>query len=136
MAHLASHLPGVILRPYHATRRDSAAIVAGGQRFLFDRGKLEHAFVAKFTPPAASRPVFLICGQRAIANRAVMHFLQRDYAALTKTLASIDRFCLIIRIISSDIYGHEMTELAEDITATAFARLPSPATAASNPKSP
>jgi hypothetical protein len=121
LGHLANHLPGVTLRPFHATRRDSVAIVVGGQRFLYEHGKLEHALVAKFTPPTASRPVILICGQRALSNRAVMHFLQRNYRALTKTLASIDQFCLVVRIISSDIYGHEMVELAEDVTATAFA---------------
>lgn len=119
--HLANYLPGVTLRPYHAVRRDSAAIVAGDQRFLFDHGTLEHALVAKFTPPTASRPVILICGQTALANRAVIRYLQHDYLALTKRLASTDQFCLVVRITSSDTYGPELTELAADVTTAAFA---------------
>jgi hypothetical protein len=121
IGHLAHHLPGVTLRPYHATRRDSAAIVVGDQRFLYEHGKIEHALAAKFTPPAATSPVILICGQRAIANRAAVHYLRRNYLTLTRNLDSIDKFCLIIRTTASDTYGHETTELAADVTATAFA---------------
>jgi len=120
LGHLSSHLPGVTLRPYHPTRRDSAAIIVGDQRFLYEHGKLEHALVAKFMPSAASRPVILICGQRAIANRAAMHFLRHNYLALGRSLASIDQFCLVVQIISSDTYGHEMVELAGDVTTAAF----------------
>jgi hypothetical protein len=120
LGHLANHLPGVALRPYNTARRDSAAIVVGDQRFLYDHGKIEHALVAKFTPSVASRPVFIICGQRAIANRAAMHFLRHNYLALTRSLASVDQFCLVVKVISSDIYGHEMVELAGDVTTAAF----------------
>lgn len=75
VGHLVNYLPGVTLRPFRAGRPDSAAIVVNGQRFAHRHGVLEHALVAKFTPPGASRPVFIICGQRAIDNRAAAHFL-------------------------------------------------------------
>lgn len=118
--YLANYLPGVALKPYSTTRRDSAAIVVGGQRFLFEHGKTEHALVAKFTPPASTRPVMIICGQRSIANRGAMEFLHRNYLTLMKNLASVDQFCLVAKIVSSNIYGHEMVELAGDVTTAAF----------------
>lgn len=64
LEYLANYLPGVALKPYSTTRRDSAAIVVGEQRFLFEHGKTEYALVAKFTPPASARPVMIICGRR------------------------------------------------------------------------
>jgi hypothetical protein len=118
--YLTNYLPGVTLKPYSATRRDSAAIVVGDQRFLFEHGKAEYALVAKFTPPASARPVMIICGQRSVANRGAMEFLHRNYLTLMKSVTSTDQFCLVVKIVSSDIYGHEMTELTEDVTAAAF----------------
>jgi hypothetical protein len=117
--HLASHLPGVRYRPYSA-KRDSGAILVAGQQFLFDHGRLEHALIAKFTPPHSSRPVIVIAGHRALDNQAVIHFLMREYRTLSKIVDSLDRFCLILRVNSSDTYGFQATELAADVTAAAF----------------
>lgn len=118
--HLVSHLPGVRQRPYDA-KRAAGAILVGDQQFLLDYGQLEHVLVAKFTPPQSSRPVFVIAGQRAIGNRAAIHFLKREYHNLSKVVDSLDRFCLILRVDSSDTYGYEATDLVADVTAAAFA---------------
>jgi hypothetical protein len=104
----------------HANRRDSAAIVVGDQRFLLDLGNHEHALVAKFTLPEASRPVILICGQTPITNRAAIHYLKREYRALWKTVASVDQFCIMVRVTSTGTYGYQAADLECDVSAAAF----------------
>lgn len=117
--HLAYHLPGIAFRPF-SEQPDALAIVVGDRQFLWRRGEQEYAVVAKFTPQGASRPVFLICGQMGNTNRAAVHFLKREYRDLTKRLVSSDRFCLIVRVSATSVYGHELVELEQDVTAEAF----------------
>jgi hypothetical protein len=124
--HLAAHLPGVRVSP---SMRDRLAITASGERFVYDRGSVAYAAVAKFTPPTATRPVILICGLSAITNRAAVYLLKRDYRQLMKTLECADRFCLILRVTAPDVYGHEMVEVAKDVSDTAFTARPSPLSA-------
>jgi hypothetical protein len=119
--HLAAYLPGVTIRPYNPARRDSLALVVGGQRFLRDPGKQEYVLVAKFVPRGANRPVMVVSGQTAITNRAAIHVLKRDYHQITKALASIDRFCIIIGVASTGTYGHQAAKLERDVTELAFA---------------
>jgi hypothetical protein len=133
--HLASCLPGVTLCGYHPRRRDSMAIVVGDQSFHRDRGNDEYALAAKFTPPGSSRPVILISGQTAITNRAAIGFLKREYRGLAKTLASTDRFCVVIRARSIGTYGHQAAELAADVTSAAFAGY-TPGTSSARPSDP
>jgi hypothetical protein len=117
--HLAAYLPGARMRP-HSTQRDSLALVVGNEQFRIDKGTEEYALVAKFTPPNAGGPVILVCGQTSVTNRAAVHFLKRDYRELMKSLPSTERFCLILRIVSSKVYGHEMVRLERDVTREAF----------------
>ncbi|MEU1436415.1 hypothetical protein ABZ438_20355 [Streptomyces sp. NPDC005786] len=118
--HLAHNLPGVTFRPF-SDGPDALGLVVGAREFLWVRGEREYAVVAKFTPRGASSPVFLICGQVANANRAAVHFLKHHYQELLKTLPSVDRFCLIVRVSAPSVYGHELVELERDVTAEAFA---------------
>jgi hypothetical protein len=108
------------------------AIIVGSERFLYDRGNQEYALVAKFTPPASRRPVIIICGQTSIANRAAVHFLNREYEELSKLLSSIDRFCIIVRAASISTYGYQAGELASDVSATAFRSYKQPSASAEN----
>lgn len=128
--HLAVHLPGVSVRSFSAGR-DPGIIIVGSAQFPFEHGRLEHALIAKFTPANSSAPVIVICGQRSIDNRAAINFLQREYRSLSRSVGSPDRFCLVVRMISSDTYGHQSAEVAADVTGAAFAarRVPSAATA-------
>lgn len=118
--HLAAHLPGARHLPNDKQLRPGALVV-GGEKFVFEYGRREYALVAKFTPPGSSRPVFVISGQRALANRAAIHFLKREYRNLSSTVTSIERFCLILRVNASETYGHQGTELVADVTVAAFA---------------
>lgn len=118
--YLASYLPGVEWRPFDK-KPGSGTIIVAGRRYPFEHGRTEHALVAKFTPPQSSSPVILISGQRSIDNRAAINLLKRSYQNLSKTIASLDRFCLIVRINSSDSYGYQAAEIVADATAAAFA---------------
>jgi hypothetical protein len=118
--HLAAHLPGVTVLPY-GEGPESAAFVVGGHRYLFEHGTLEHALVAKFTPPEASRPVFLICGQSSLANQAAIHYLKRNYRDVARSLDSVDRFCILIRVPGIETYGFQAAALERDVTREAFA---------------
>lgn len=109
----ASHLPGVSVNP-------DGDFTVGEQRFLHDYGRRDHALVAKFTPPQSTQPVLVIMGQSSIANRAAVYLIKRDYRRLSKTVASLDRFCLMVRVDSADIYGYQAVELAADLSAVAF----------------
>jgi hypothetical protein len=117
--HMSAYLPGVRQGP--PKKLGPAALVVGGQRFPFEHKRREYALVAKFTPPGSSRPVIVISGHRALNNRAAIHFLIREYRNLSRTLASLERFCLVLRVNNSGTYGHEATELIADVTDAAFA---------------
>ena len=132
--HLARYLPGVTMRPWHRTRRDSIAVVVGEQRFLRtpplgpDGGGQEqvYAVLARFVPSPGGRPVFVISGQTAVANRGAVQFLTHTgNQQRLRRLADGDatgggRFCLVVRVASPRVYGHQMVEVASDVTAAAF----------------
>ncbi|MCM3883462.1 hypothetical protein [Frankia sp. R82] len=120
--HLAAHLPGVALLAGTPGSARTNAFRIGGESFSWSE-EHQYALVAKFTPPTATRPVILICGQTAIANRAAVHLLKRDYRELTETLQSVDRFCLVLRVESTAVYGHEAVNVERDVTELAFRRL-------------
>ena len=119
--HLASYLPGISFRPYSPSRRDSIAIIAGGERFLRAPGDREYALVAKFTPQGSSSPVILICGQTAVTNRAAIAFLKNEYREVAKMITSTESFCIMIRVAAISTYGHQGASFERDVSATAFA---------------
>ncbi|MFC4506947.1 MULTISPECIES: hypothetical protein [Streptomyces] len=117
--HLAAHLPGVTIHPF-SDHRDSVAITVGDEHYYFDRGHQEYAVVAKFTPPESSRPVVLVCGQSSVANQAAVHFLRREYAAVARSVASLDRYCLLVKVSNIDVYAFHQAVLERDVSAYAF----------------
>ncbi|MET9998626.1 hypothetical protein ACIPM5_29085 [Streptomyces microflavus] len=119
--HLAAHLPGVSILPY-SQEAESAAFVVGGHRYLFEKGRLEYSLVAKFTPPESTHPVFLVCGHSSLANQAAIHYLKRHYRDVARSLNSLDRFCILIKVPDIGTYGFQAAALERDITRVAFAR--------------
>jgi hypothetical protein len=125
-AHLAAYLPGITVSPGAARnpsepdRRQPPAIIAGDREFRWCRGEQDYALVARFTPPGSTRPVFIICGQTALSNRAAIYFLKREYAGLFKSLESVDRFCIVVGVAATGTYGYQAADLAADLSATAF----------------
>lgn len=118
--HLAAHLPGVGIVPY-GPGPDAAAIVVGEHRYLFEHDHVEHTLVARFTPPEATRPVVLICGQSSLANQAAIHYLKRNYREVAGRLASVERFCVVLKVSDIATYGFQRASFARDVTREAFA---------------
>jgi hypothetical protein len=112
VGYAASQLPGVTLE-------DDAFTIAG-QRFQHDQGRHDHALVAKFTPPQSTQPVLMIVGQSSVANHAAVYFLRRNYRDLSRSVASLDRFCLVLRADSTDTYGYQSVQLVADLSEAAF----------------
>lgn len=131
-AHLASFVPGVVFRPYSEVGR-AVEIVAGTDRFVREPDEREFVIVARFRPAGATHPVFVVSGQTAITNRAAIHFLRQHYAELAKTISTRGDFCLILRVTSPNIYGHELASLEKDITAAAFQAAGTPQLAPPSP---
>jgi hypothetical protein len=121
--HLAAYVPGVAIHPFD-TSQDSAAFVIGGRTYRFDRGNHEYALVVKFRPAEATGSVILICGQSATANRAAIAFLKRAYRELMESVASVEQFCLVVKVAGIATYGHLGTSLERDESGAAFAGVP------------
>ncbi|MDX3534227.1 hypothetical protein PV721_07570 [Streptomyces sp. MB09-01] len=126
-AHLASMLPGVqtdVGLP--SGDPDRGAIRIGGEAYRWVKGEVEHVLLARLTTGQGSRPVFLLSGQTAISNQAAARYLARHHERLARKYG--DRsFCLVLKVINSDAYGPDVTELLADVTGPA--RTPAPAAA-------
>jgi hypothetical protein len=123
--HLATHLPGVTFKPYEPGRRDSIAIAAGNLQFIRERTQREYVVLAKITPGPASRPVFLLAGQTAVANHAAAHYMRSNLDKMRRDYGVDRRFCLILAVDRPEVYGHESVRLERDISDLAF--IPRPA---------
>ncbi len=120
-SHLARFLPGVSIRSFAPDSPRSAAIVAAGQEFLRERDSREYVLVAKVRAPDGGRPLFLICGQTAITNRAAASYLRDNYRTISSAHGVRENWCVVLRVVAPSVYGHQLTELAADVSAGAFA---------------
>jgi len=119
-SHLARFLPGVSIHSFAADSPKSAAIITAGQEFLREPDSREYVLVAKVRPPDGGQPLFLICGQTGITNRAAASYLRDNYAAISSAHAARESWCVVLRVMAPSVYDHQMTELAADVSATAF----------------
>jgi hypothetical protein len=119
-SHLARFLPGVSIRSFAPDSPKSAAIVTAGQEFLRERDSREYVLVAKVRPPEGGQPLFLICGQTSITNRAAASYLRDNYRRISSAHGAGENWCVVLRVVAPSVYGHQMTELAVDVSASAF----------------
>ncbi|MFZ4144145.1 hypothetical protein ACPCSL_16735 [Streptomyces griseoincarnatus] len=117
--HVAHTLPGVTFHPYTHPEHP-LAFEAGGVLHRWRGGDEAYALLAKFTAPGGERPVILVCGQTALTNHAALYFLRRSYGRIADTVASTDRFCLLLKVPSIRTYGHQGVVLDRDLTDVAF----------------
>ncbi|MEQ8147449.1 hypothetical protein [Streptomyces sp. OP7] len=117
--HVAHTLPGVTFHPYDHPEHP-LAIEAGGVLHRRNSGDEAYVLLAKFTAPGGERPVILVCGQTALTNYAALYFLRRSYGRIVDTVASTDRFCLLLKVPSIRTYGHQGVVLDRDVTDVAF----------------
>jgi hypothetical protein len=126
-SHLGRFLPGVSIRSFAADSPKSAAIVAAGREFLRERDSREYVLVAKVRPSDGGHPLFLICGQTGITNRAAASYLRDNFRRISSAHGAGENWCVVLRVVAPSVYGHQMTELAADVSASAFAASPQPA---------
>ncbi|CAL9514139.1 hypothetical protein ABZ588_22730 [Streptomyces althioticus] len=117
--HIAHTLPGVTFHLYDHPEHP-LAIEVGGALHRWSSGSEAYALLAKFTAPGGERPVILVCGQTALSNHAALYFLRRSYGRIVDTVASTDRFCLLLKVPSVRTYGHQGVVLERDVTDVAF----------------
>ncbi|MEU9159702.1 hypothetical protein AB0D29_05355 [Streptomyces sp. NPDC048424] len=123
-AHLASMLPGVRTDVGLASGHpDRGAIRVGGEAYRWVKGEVEHVLLARLTTEQGTRPVFLLSGQTAISNQAAARYLARHHERLSRKYGN-GSFCLMLKVINSDAYGPDVTELLADVTGPA--RTPEP----------
>jgi hypothetical protein len=120
---MARFLPGISVRSAPPDSSDSGAIVTVGQEFLRERGSREYVLVARVRPPGGGRPLFLISGQTGITNRAAASYLRDRYTEISSAHGAGENWCIVLRVIAPSVYGHQMTELAADLSASAFSAL-------------
>ncbi|MDH2392050.1 hypothetical protein QCN29_25360 [Streptomyces sp. HNM0663] len=132
-AHLQALLPGVDIDTDAEKGPDRAAIRVGSEVYRMDPGMTEYVLLARLTggpeQRGDARPVFLFCGQRAITNQAAARYLARHHARLRRKYGT-GSFCLLLKVINSEAYGPDVTELVADVTRDALTPRPEPAEAA------
>lgn len=118
-AHLRSMLPGLRIDTGDGDRRGDGSFAVGGETYGPEKGEREYAVLARLTGPEGGRPVFLACGQRAVTNHAAVRYLTRHHARLARRYGPDGTFCLLLKVINSEAYGPDVTELVADITRAA-----------------
>ncbi|WP_330299383.1 hypothetical protein [Streptomyces sp. NBC_00503] len=117
-AHLSSMLPGVRIIVSSEPVPDRGAITVGGETYRWVKGLVEYVLLARLTTGQGSRPVFLLCGQTAISNQAAARYLARRHRKLADSYGD-ESFCILLKVINSDAYGPDVTELVADVTGPA-----------------
>ncbi len=117
--HLETFLPGVRTESY-AEAGHAVPIHVGDNSFVRTPDIMEYVLLAKI---ATQRfPVFLICGQAAITNRAAAIYLSRNYDGLVSTYGTDGNFCIVLKIEHSRHYGAGKVESVGDFTSIAFSK--------------
>ena len=122
-AHLQTLLPGVKINTDPEPGPDRAAFQIGSERYRLESGVAEHVLLARLTGGEDARPVFLICGQRAITNQAATRYLARNHEKLLRKYRN-NSFCLLLKVVNTQAYGPDVVELIGDVTRAAQAPLP------------
>ncbi|MGW0392149.1 hypothetical protein ACWDYJ_14915 [Streptomyces sp. NPDC003042] len=117
-AHLTSMLPGVRFDVTREPTPERGAITVDGETYRWQRGLVEHVLLARLTAGAGTRPVFLLVGQTANSNHAAARYLAKHHERLARTYGG-DAFCILLKVINSDAYGPDVTELVADVTEAA-----------------
>ncbi|MEU7033089.1 hypothetical protein ABZ958_05315 [Streptomyces sp. NPDC046237] len=125
-AHLSSLLPGLTMNAEQEPAADRGMFRVGGEEYRLVNGATEYVVLARLTGGDGGRPVFLFCGQAAVANQAAARHLARNHEKLARKYGS-GPFVLLLKVVNSDAYGPDVVELVADVTRAA--RTGAPATA-------
>ncbi|MFB9390266.1 hypothetical protein ACFPM3_07680 [Streptomyces coeruleoprunus] len=130
-AHLRALLPGVRVEEQPGTLPDVYRI--GSEVYRAERGECEYVVLARLRAGEGRRPVFLVCGQRAITNQAATRYLVRHHEKLARTYGR-GPFVLLLKVVHSEAYGPDVVELEADVTRAALR--PGPETASTSAQAP
>ncbi|MFF9898424.1 hypothetical protein [Streptomyces longispororuber] len=130
-AHMHAMLPGVRVNADPEPGPDRGAFQVGTERYRMDPGVAEYALLARLTAGQEARPVFLFCGQRALANQAATRYLARHHQRLARKHGS-GSFVLLLKVVNSQAYGPDVVELVADVTRAAQEPIPAPSGRASH----
>jgi hypothetical protein len=122
-AHLRSMLPGVRIEADPEPGPDRGSFQIGQERYRLEPGVSEHVLLARLTGGQGTRPVFLFCGQRAIAHQAAARYLARHHERLQRKHGD-SPFCLLLKVVNSQAYGPDVAELVADVTKAAHGPAP------------
>jgi hypothetical protein len=131
-AHVRSILRGVAILPgadaaaYESSGRQ-APITVGGVAYRREPDREEYVVLARAWGPDGGRPVFVLGGQTAVTNLAAARYLVTHYRELSRRYGADRRFCLVLRVVESQVYGPDFVEVAADVTAEAFEPYEAPA---------
>ncbi|MCX2950191.1 hypothetical protein [Lentzea sp. NEAU-D7] len=76
----------------------------------------EYVLLARVVVPGKHHPLFLVCGQSAVTNRAAAQYLVEQQDSLYSQYGALTSFCLVLRVVNHDAYGGDVVELAADVT--------------------
>ncbi|MFE9614106.1 hypothetical protein [Streptomyces sp. NPDC006012] len=125
LAHMSAMLPGVRVNIEPEPGPDRGAFQIGSERYRLESGVAEYVLLARLTAGERreARPVFLLCGQRAITNQAASRYLARNHERLARKHGT-GSFVLLLKVVNSQAYGPDVVELVGDVTRAAQAPLP------------
>lgn len=133
-AHLAWKLPGVKIIAGNGAR---STFRVGDQEFTRE-DNVEYVLLAKVVGPEQQKPVFLICGQSAVANQAAVRYLVANERKLARKYGLRAGFCAILRVVNPEAYGPDVVEWVADLTdaAQTSPERPAPTKPAAKPAEP
>ena len=118
-AHLETFLPGVSMDPY-AEAGDALHLRVGGEVFTRVPGEVEFVALAKVDTGRSRKPLFTVCGQTAITNRAAARYLSENYRTLLSRYGLSGQFCLVLEVVRPAAYGDRVVRERADVTSAAF----------------
>lgn len=126
-AHMHSLLPGVRVNTEPEPIPDRGAFQVGQERYRLEAGLTEYVLLARLTADRGqeTRPVFLFCGQRAVASQAAARYLARHHDKLARKYGA-NAFVLLLKVVNSQAYGPDVVELVADVTRAAETPIPTP----------
>jgi hypothetical protein len=120
-AHLDALLPGVAVRTEREPREECGKFTVAGQEYALRSGEAEYVLLARLTTAEETgrRPLFLVCGQRAVTNQAGTRYLARHHRRLARRHGAEGTFCLLLKVVNSRAYGPDVVEVVADVTRAA-----------------
>lgn len=119
-AHLKRFAPGFKINTFKEDP-EGLTMFVGNKELRRVRGQEEFVLLIRVVLAGGSTaPLWIICGQIAQSNQAAARYLTSHHQSLMKNYGTEKSFCLALRLLHSQAYGHSQLEVVDDLTALAF----------------